>query len=204
MSNNNLHICARMALTGIVLLAVFVLLCWVFCLCTKKLQKHLDNDCDRRCVYLLKKDFIYMSIIAGIVIVILLTLTFAKNENAINYFSFAGTLSSIILSVVAIFMTINSENESKDAKTQLDRSIAKMEESTQAVEKASDDWKNTVTELQGRLDTVRDEINEVLREIQVVSAQNKSISAELGIQAHDKKFDPTDRWGADASKEEKR
>lgn len=193
-----------MALTGIVLLAVFVLLCWVFCLCTKKLQKHLDNDCDRRCVYLLKKDFIYMSIIAGIVIVILLTLTFAKNENAINYFSFAGTLSSIILSVVAIFMTINSENESKDAKTQLDRSIAKMEESTQAVEKASDDWKNTVTELQGRLDTVRDEINEVLREIQVVSAQNKSISAELGIQAHDKKFDPTDRWGADASKEEKR
>ena len=145
-----------------------------------------------------------MSIIAGIVIVILLTLTFAKNENAINYFSFAGTLSSIILSVVAIFMTINSENESKDAKTQLDRAIAKMEESTQAVEKASDDFKNTGTELQGRLDTVRDEINEVLREIQVVSAQNKSISAELGIQAHDKKFDPTDRWGADASKEEKR
>lgn len=126
-------------------------------------------------MYLLKKDFIYMSIIAGIVIVILLTLTFAKDENAINYFSFAGTLSSIILSVVAIFMTINSENESKDAKTQLDRSIAKMEESTQAVEKASDDWKNTVTELQGRLDTVRVEIEDVLERIQKVADQNDQI-----------------------------
>ena len=69
------------------------------------------------------------------VIVVLLTLTFVNNENAVNYFSFAGTLSSIILSVVAIFMTINSENESKDAKTQLDRSIVKMEESTSAVKK---------------------------------------------------------------------
>ena len=152
----------------------------------------------------MKKDFIYISVIAGMVIVVLLTLTFANNENAVNYFSFAGTLSSIILSVVAIFMTINSENESKDAKTQLDRSIVKMEESTNAVKKASDDWEETVIDLQERLDTVRDEINEVLREIQVVSAQNKSISAELGIQAHDKKFDPTARWGADASKEEKR
>ncbi|GAA6505042.1 hypothetical protein K350107B32_14350 [Agathobaculum butyriciproducens] len=175
MGDDNFSVCARIALTGIVLLAVFALLYWVFFLCTKKLQKHLDNDCDRKCVYLLKKDFIYMSIIAGIVIVILLTLTFAKDENAINYFSFAGTLSSIILSVVAIFMTINSENESKDAKTQLDRSIAKMEESTQAVEKASDDWKNTVTELQGRLDTVRVEIEDVLERIQKVADQNDQI-----------------------------
>lgn len=204
MSNDNLPICARAAFVGIVLFAVCALLFVVFCLCTKKLQKHLDNDCDRKCVYLLKKDFIYISVIAGMVIVVLLTLTFVNNENAVNYFSFAGTLSSIILSVVAIFMTINSENESKDAKTQLDRSIVKMEESTSAVKKASDDWKDTVIDLQERLDTVRDEINEVLREIQVVSAHNKSISAELGIQAHDKKFDPTDRWGADASKEEKR
>ena len=92
----------------------------------------------------MKKDFIYISVIAGMVIVVLLTLTFVNNENAVNYFSFAGTLSSIILSVVAIFMTINSENESKDAKTQLDRSIVKMEESTSAVKKASDDWKDTV------------------------------------------------------------
>ena len=175
MGDDNFSVCARIALTGIVLLAVFALLCWVFFLCTKNLQKHLDNDCDRKCVYLLKKDFIYMSIIAGIVIVILLTLTFAKDENAINYFPFAGTLSSIILSVVAIFMTINSENESKDAKTQLDRSIAKMEESTQAVEKASDDWKNTVTELQGRLDTVRVEIEDVLERIQKVADQNDQI-----------------------------
>ena len=72
-------------------------------------------------------------------------------------------------------MTINSENESKDAKTQLDRSIAKMEESTQAVEKASDDWKNTVTELQGRLDTVRVEIEDVLERIQKVADQNDQI-----------------------------
>lgn len=196
MSNDNLPICARAAFVGIVLFAVCALLFVVFCLCTKKLQKHLDNDCDRKCVYLLKKDFIYISVIAGMVIVVLLTLTFANNENAVDYFSFAGTLSSIILSVVAIFMTINSENESKDAKTQLDRSIAKMEESTQAVEKASDDWKNTVTELQGRLDTVRVEIEDVLERIQKVADQNDQIlvhSKERNFKGEDLEWVPQRR-----------
>ena len=152
MSNNNLPICARAAFVGIVLFAVCALLFVVFCLCTKKLQKHLDDDCDRKCVYLLKKDFIYISVIAGMVIVVLLTLTLANNENAVNYFSFAGTLSSIILSVVAIFMTINSENESKDAKIQLDISVSKLENTSKEITHLAEEWQASAQNLQNRLE----------------------------------------------------
>ena len=74
-----------------------------------------------------------MSVIAGIIIVVLLALTFTNDKEAVNYFSFAGTLSSIILSVVAIFMTINSENESKDAKRQMDMSVQQLKDTAASV-----------------------------------------------------------------------
>ena len=71
-----------------------------------------------------------------------------------------------------------------------------MEESTQAVEKASDDWKNTVTELQGRLDTVRVEIEDVLERIQKVADQNDQIlvhSKERNFKGEDLEWVPQRR-----------
>ena len=130
------------------------------------------NDCNNRCILLLKKDFIYFGIIAGIVIVVLLTLTFANNRDAVNYFSFAGTLSSIILSVVAIFMTINSENESKDAKSQLDRSIIQMEKVVEDIKRLSTEWKLTAEDVQKQLDDVKASMVDV-------SNKNREISNRI-------------------------
>ncbi|MEQ2930133.1 hypothetical protein AAAV48_14540 [Agathobaculum butyriciproducens] len=133
----------------IVAIVLCILIRIIYWLCTQGLKPELSANCSQKCRYLLKKDFIYMSVIAGIIIVVLLALTFTNDKEAVNYFSFAGTLSSIILSVVAIFMTINSENESKDAKRQMDMSVQQLKDTAASVEKL---WKNTVDDFQKKMD----------------------------------------------------
>lgn len=132
----------------IVAIVLCILIRIIYWLCTRGLKPELSANCSQKCRYLLKKDFIYMSVIAGIIIVVLLALTFTNDKEAVNYFSFAGTLSSIILSVVAIFMTINSENESKDAKSQMDISIHRLEKTGNDISELSEKWQSTVSDLQ--------------------------------------------------------
>lgn len=154
----------------------------------KPYNRESDNDdCNNQCILLLKKDFVYFGIIAGIVIVVLLTLTFTNNDDAVNYFSFAGTLSSIILSVVAIFMTINSENASKDAKSQLDRSISQMERTVADIKHFSNELNQTAETVQRQLKNTAEEIeehlvntaNEIQARMDEVSNQNTEISNKM-------------------------
>ena len=151
----------------------------IYWLCTQGLKPELSANCSQKCRYLLKKDFIYMSVIAGIIIVVLLALTFTNDKEAVNYFSFAGTLSSIILSVVAIFMTINSENESKDAKSQMDISIHRLEKTGNDISELSEKWQSTVSNLQEKLDDQKSDISETLRQLQDMYDQYKALNLKL-------------------------
>ena len=151
----------------------------IYWLCTQGLKPELSANCSQKCRYLLKKDFIYMSVIAGIIIVVLLALTFTNDKEAVNYFSFAGTLSSIILSVVAIFMTINSENESKDAKSQMDISIHRLEKTGNDISELSEKWQSTVSDLQEKLDDQKSDISETLRQLQDMYDQYKALNLKL-------------------------
>ncbi len=66
---------------------------------------------ERECEKLLKKDIVYCFIIFFLFVVGLLTWKLGDNRTVFDQISFAGTVSSIILSVIAIFMTIASENK---------------------------------------------------------------------------------------------
>lgn len=66
---------------------------------------------EKECEKLLKKDMVYCFIIFFLFVVGLLTWKLGDNKTVFNQISFAGTVSSIILSVIAIFMTIASENK---------------------------------------------------------------------------------------------
>lgn len=66
-----------------------------------------EKDCEK----LLKKDIVYCFIIFFLFVVGLLTWKLGDNKTVFDQISFAGTVSSIILSVIAIFMTIASENK---------------------------------------------------------------------------------------------
>lgn len=163
----------------IVAIVLCILIRIIYWLCTQGLKPELSANCSQKCRYLLKKDFIYMSVIAGIIIVVLLALTFTNDKEAVNYFSFAGTLSSIILSVVAIFMTINSENESKDAKSQMDISIHRLEKTGNDISELSEKWQSTVSNLQEKLDDQKSDISETLRQLQDMYDQYKALNLKL-------------------------
>ena len=66
---------------------------------------------EKECEKLLKKDMVYYFIIFFLFVVGLLTWKLGDNKTVFDQISFAGTVSSIILSVIAIFMTIASENK---------------------------------------------------------------------------------------------
>lgn len=171
-------------LSGREILFVGILLgiCFVWCaicfIITVRRGEKQDEKCTRKCIHMLRKDFLYMGVIASITVVLLLTLTFATDGNAVNYFSFAGMLSSIILSVVAIFMTINSENESKEAKIQLDKSVAKMEATAQKLEEASKEWKGSNRELLVQFENQKKIFEEILRSSQTMLDECRIILEE--------------------------
>lgn len=171
-------------LSGREILFVGILLgiCFVWCaicfIITVRRGEKQDEKCTRKCIHMLRKDFLYMGVIASITVVLLLTLTFATDGNAVNYFSFAGMLSSIILSVVAIFMTINSENESKEAKIQLDKSVAKMEATAQKLEEASKEWKGSNRELLVQFENQKKTFEEILQSSQTMLDECRIILEE--------------------------
>lgn len=61
-------------------------------------------------------------------LIVIATSKYGDNTNIEHYLSFAGTLSSIILSVIAIFMSINSESKMDDAKVSIECSKDKIEQ----------------------------------------------------------------------------
>lgn len=84
------------------------------------------KSCEIPCKSMLVKDLVYMAAIFMILTVVILSLALYKDGMAIAYFSFASTLSSVILSVIAIIMTINSEQRSEAAKGQLEQAAQAM------------------------------------------------------------------------------
>lgn len=58
-----------------------------------------NSDECKECSKLQQKDFIYISSILGICLIVAVSLIFYDSQDAMNLFSFASTLSSIILSI---------------------------------------------------------------------------------------------------------
>lgn len=103
-------------------------------------SKNNHSDvCRSSCTHIVKHDLIYISIIGVLVIIILLTQVLYNNTEFGEQLNFAGTISSIILSVLAIMMTINGENKQELTKGSLDKSTATI---SQASEKLGEYIKN--------------------------------------------------------------
>lgn len=126
------------------------------------------NSCEKNssktktCNVLLKHDFLFAIIFAITGIVFLLSFYFFDSSTAINYFSFAATLSSIILSVVAIFMTISSENKNIALQAQLDSSVNSLESIQTIIEKQNSALAQTMAEFHSETEALKNQLNIVI------------------------------------------
>ena len=98
-------------------------------LCTLENKDSCRKD-KEACIELSKKDYIYLVIIMVILSVILTSLALYTDDEAMQLFSFASTITSIILSVIAIIMTITSESKNASTKEKLEKSAGKIENAT--------------------------------------------------------------------------
>lgn len=102
--------------------------------CEKKINScndHLDNNCEK----LTRKDFVYLSVIMIIISIVLVSLSMFTNSQAIAYFSFASTITSIILSVLAIIMTLTGEAKNQTSKDILTSSANTIASTTELLKK---------------------------------------------------------------------
>lgn len=86
-----------------------------------------NNKQSEKCTELAQRDFFYIAIIFVLIVIFILTMTLSSSSEANNRFSFASTLVSIVLSVVAIIMTIVSEYKNERSKNSIDIAIYTLE-----------------------------------------------------------------------------
>lgn len=93
-----------------------------------------DKCHEEICNRLLKKDFNHLLILCAVIMVFILVLVFAGDDSAMNYFSFASTISSILLSVVAIILSITGESKTEALKRILKDATDTIEEYNNSAE----------------------------------------------------------------------
>lgn len=85
-----------------------------------------------------RKDLVYFIIILVIVNLLVISAKVSNNLELINYFSFAGTLISIILAVIAIIYSFLQNSVQTNSTIKLLSSIDKIEEVTNELKKVGD------------------------------------------------------------------
>lgn len=89
----------------------------------------------------------YIEIIFTIIVIILLVNLFIGKKDALEYFSFASTITSIILSVLAIMMTIFSDAKNENTKSLINKSIDSLEKAIKTIERHTQEM-NSVSDRQ--------------------------------------------------------
>lgn len=115
-----------------------------------------------QCNGLFNRDLIYCFIIFVLFSVTVLTWKIGTQEEIAKQLSFAGTVTSIILSVLAIFITMLSEMKSSISKIKMDNLINKIEE----VSLQTDNQVKTSKEIQKKINSLVEEskrINQVIQ-----------------------------------------
>ena len=107
----------------------FVFLCAIVLLFALLIPKNCNSNtkqsaCETMyCERLKQHDLKCCILIMFICIVFICTLAFGNYKPILEYISFAGTITSIILSVLAIMMTLLAEAGSNDAKIKMDNHL---------------------------------------------------------------------------------
>lgn len=126
---------------------------------TKILANNQNDSCSN-----LKTILICIGVVIAILSVAIITITMADNKSAFENFSFAATVTSIILSVIAIIMTIISEGRQETTKTILNNSVSKLNETC-----------STIESLRTMIDEEEEKFLKILEEIKKISIENHKI-----------------------------
>lgn len=122
-------------------------------------QKRVDEAVSHR------TNFIIL-IIAVALIILALTVKTADSEIFSEQVSFASTVTSIVLSVIAIWMSITGERSTNAIKEKVSSSVDKLTETTNKSIDLSDDLKKTLDNQNSKYDEIIEKMEEVISNVE--------------------------------------
>ena len=136
------------------------------------LYKTIEHNCSTNshnceesyCRRLVEHDFKYIMVLLFFIVVFICTLVLGNNNKVMEYISFAGTVSSLILSILAIIMTMLSEHKNEGTKANIDIILSETQKSVNKVNEFTDNINRISKELHESRDDIL-KINSIIYEI---------------------------------------
>ncbi|QWG55064.1 hypothetical protein EXW50_06515 [Bacillus mycoides] len=125
-----------------------------------------------------KKDLGYWILILIGVIVTILTIKLADNATAVDYIGFAGTITSILLAVVALMYSFYQNNAYESTTQQLESSSQKIKKAVKELNQVSE-LKEIVTEIQNESSSIAMSIKGLHETVGTVESAIHSVSSNL-------------------------
>lgn len=148
-------------------------------------KKDANGCTESYCHKLKEHDFKYCIGILFLIIVFICTLTMGNNSKVMEYISFAGTVSSLILSVLAIIMTILSEYRNNVANTKIDNHlhlVQQLHEKTGKQMKQVDEIATKLTDKEKAYDKMIEKLDEITASQKNVMNYIKSLEENINRQ----------------------
>lgn len=115
----------------------------------------------------------------------LITNTYSQ-EGFVNQFSFASTIASIILSVLAIIMSISGEGKTETIRNEMSEAVQDMRDTVEIVKDVNngvidnlEELKKSLSELQIKIEKLPDNTAQAVYEKNMVAPDVKSIKVKI-------------------------
>ena len=134
-----------------------------------------------QCNELTKKDLRHVVIFFSTILIFIAVFLFTGDQSAMDYFSFASTITSIVLSVVAIIMTISSESKSEGVKHQIDKSVQELKDAAKTMQEYAsgvDEQKKVFQEILENSKEILTVTHSMDTNIKNIDSQSKTLSSE--------------------------
>ena len=121
----------------------------------------------------------YICFIASAVLIWLIATGTAKDAEFPNWVSFASTIASIILSVLAIIMSITGENKSEVARNQLEETSKKIDSAVESMKEINANTIDNISSMKETLKLLDEKIEDMDLHIQEYAKLNKSVDVTV-------------------------
>lgn len=153
------------------IIVLFALLVPNGCSIANRIQHCKIIYCDR----MKKRDLQCCILVMFMCIIFICTLAFGDYKDLANYISFAGTITSIILSVLAIIMTLLAEANNNEAKIKMDNHISLAEKLNTKTSKNIKHTKKLVKTLKNK----EEEYKAIIDKLEYITNNQKDMQTHI-------------------------
>lgn len=132
----------------------------------------------------------YLIIIAVMICIWLFAELTYGDDNFISQISFASTITSIILSVLAIIMSITGENKSEVARNQLEETSKKIDLAVESMQKINVNTINNISSVQDSLKLLNKRIEDM--DLHIQEYTKEKINTDVTVESN---FSNNAKWG---------